>query len=125
VLADAAGGKPDVILIGTGSELSLCVAAYEKLTAEGVKARVVSLPCWELFERQPPEYRDSVIPPGVTKRVTVEAGTTLGWERYAGPTGAMIGMHSFGHSAPFKDLFKEFGFTVDAVYDAAKKQLGR
>jgi transketolase len=125
VLADAAGGKPDVILIATGSEVSLCVAAYEKLTAEGAKARVVSLPSWELFEQQPPAYRDSVIPPGVTKRVTVEAGTVFGWERYAGPAGTMVGMRSFGHSAPAKELFKDFGFTPEAVYDAAKKQLGK
>jgi transketolase len=125
VLADSAGGKPDVLLIGTGSEVQLCVGAYEKLTAEGVKARVVSLPSWELFQAQTPEYRDSVIPPAIKARVTVEMGTTLGWERYAGPTGAMIGMRSFGASAPIKDLLKEFGFTVDAVYQAAKKQLGR
>jgi transketolase len=125
VLADAAGGKPDVILIGTGSEVSLCVAAHEKLTAEGVKARVVSLPSWELFQQQPPEYRDAVIPPAVTARVTVEMGTVLGWERYAGPTGTMVGMRSFGASAPIKDLLKEFGFTPDAVYQAAKKQLGK
>ena len=124
VLADAAGGKPDVLLIGTGSEVQLCLGAYEKLTAEGVKARVVSLPSWELFQKQSPEYRDSVIPPGVKARVTVEMGTTIGWERYAGPTGTMIGMRSFGASAPIKDLLKEFGFTVDAVYQAAKKQLG-
>ena len=122
VLADAAGGKPDVLLIGTGSEVSLCVEAYEKLTAEGVKARVVSLPSWELFEAQPREYRESVIPPAVTARVTVEAGAVVGWERYAGPTGTMIGMRSFGASAPLKDLLKEFGFTADAVYQAAKKQ---
>jgi transketolase len=125
VLADATGGKPDVILIGTGSEVPLCVEAYEKLTAERVKARVVSLPSWELFQAQTPEYRDSVIPPSVTARVTVEMGTVLGWERYAGPTGTMIGMRSFGASAPLKDLLKEFGFTTDAVYQAAKKQLGR
>jgi transketolase len=125
VLADAAGGKPDVLLIGTGSEVQLCLGAYEKLTAEGVKARVVSLPSWELFQKQSPEYRDSVIPPGVKDRVTVEMGTTMGWERYAGPTGTMIGMRSFGASAPIKDLLKEFGFTVDAVYQAAKKQLGK
>jgi transketolase len=125
VLADAAGGKPDVILMGTGSEVSLCVAAYEKLTAEGVKARVVSLPSWELFEQQPKEYRDSVLPPAVAKRVTVEAGTVFGWERYAGPTGTMIGMHSFGHSAPYKELYREFGITPEAVYDAAKKQIGK
>jgi transketolase len=124
-LADAPGGKPDVLLIGTGSEVQLCVAAYEKLTAEGVKARVVSLPSWELFEAQPQSYRDSVIPPGVTARVCVEAGSVFGWERYAGPTGAIIGMTSFGKSAPAKDLFQHFGFTADHVYAAAKEQLGR
>jgi transketolase len=125
VLADAAGGKPDVILIGTGSEVQHCIDAYERLTAEGVKARVVSLPSWELFEKQPQAYRDSVLPPAVTRRVTIEMGTTLGWERYAGPAGTMIGMHGFGASAPFKDLLKQFGFTADAVYQAAKKQLGK
>jgi transketolase len=125
VLADAAGGKPDVLLIGTGSEVSLCIEAHTKLTAEGVKARVISLPSWELFERQPSEYRDSVIPPKVTARVTIEAGAVLGWERYAGPTGAIIGMRSFGSSAPFKDLFKEYGLTADAVYQAARKQVGK
>jgi transketolase len=125
VLGDAAGGKPDVILIGTGSELSLVVPAYEKLTAEGVKARVVSMPSWDLFEQQSQEYRDSVLPPSVKARVTVEMGTVLGWERYAGSTGAMIGMRSYGASAPLKDLLKEFHFTVDAVIDAAKKQLGK
>ena len=121
VLADAAGGKPDILLIATGSEVQHCVAAHERLTAEGVKARVVSLSCWEIFQSQPPEYRDSVIPPGVKARVTVEMGTTMGWERYAGPTGTMIGMRSFGASAPLKDLLKEFGFTADTVYQAAKK----
>jgi transketolase len=125
ILADAPGGKPDVLLIGTGSEVQLCVEAYEKLTAEGVKARVVSLPSWELFQSQPPEYRDSVIPPAVKARVTVEMGGVLGWERYAGPTGTMIGMRSFGASAPLKDLLKEFNFTSEAVYLAAKKQLGK
>jgi transketolase len=125
VLADAAGGKPEVILIGTGSEVSLCVEAYEKLTAEGVKARVVSLPSWELFEKQPKEYRDSVIPPGVSARVCVEMAAAFGWERYAGPTGAVIAMRSFGASAPIKDLTKHFGFTADAVYKAAKQQIGK
>lgn len=125
VLADAPGGKPDVILIGTGSEVQFCVEAYEKLSAEGVKARVVSLPSWDLFEKQPQAYRDSVLPPGVTKRVTVEAGTVFGWEKYAGPSGTMIGMHGFGASGPLKEVIKHFGFTGDAVYQAAKKQLGR
>jgi transketolase len=124
VLADA-GGKPDVILIGTGSEVSLCVEAYEKLVAEGIKARVVSLPSWDVFEKQSKEYRESVLPPAVTARVTVEAGTTLGWEKYAGWSGTSIGMHGYGASAPLKDLLKEFGFTADAVYQAAKKQVGK
>jgi transketolase len=125
VLADAPAGKPDVILIGTGSEVQLCVEAYEKLTAEGIKARVVSLPSWDLFEKQPQEYRESVLPPTVTKRVTMEMAAAFGWEKYAGPSGTIIGMRSFGASAPAKDLFKEFGFTADAVYQAAQKQLGR
>lgn len=122
VFADCKG-TPSVILIGTGTELPLCVDAYEKLTAEGVACRVVSLPSWELFEKQSKEYRDSVLPPAVTKRVCVEAGSTFGWERYAGPTGTIIGMTTFGASAPLKDLLKHFGFTVDAVVAAAKKQL--
>jgi transketolase len=122
VLADSKG-TPDVILIGTGSEVSLCVEAYEKLTAEGVKARVVSLPSWELFEKQPKEYRESLLPPAVTRRVCVEMAAAFGWERYAGPTGAIIAMRSFGASAPIKDLTKHFGFTADAVYQAAKAQL--
>jgi transketolase len=117
--------KPDIILIGTGSEVSLCVEAAEKLAAEGVKARVVSLPCWELFEKQTKEYRDSVIPPGVSARVCVEAGAAFGWEKYAGLTGAIIGMRSFGASGPLKDVLKHFGFTTDAVIAAAKKQLGK
>jgi transketolase len=125
VLADAPGGKPDVILIGTGSEVHLCIEAYEKLTAEGVKARVVSLPCWELFEAQSQEYRDGVLPPSVTARVAVEMASTFGWERYAGPTGTVIGMTTFGKSAPLKDLLKHFGFTTEHVYDAAKKQLAK
>ncbi len=125
VLADAAGGKPHLLLIGTGSEVQLCMAAYERLTAEGVKARVVSLPSWELFERQPDEYRASVIPPGVTARVCVEMASNFGWERYAGPTGAIIAMRSFGKSAPVKDVTTYFGFTPDKVYEAAKKQLAK
>jgi transketolase len=123
VLKDADGGKPDLILIGTGSEVPLCVEAGEKLAGEGVKVRVVSLPCWELFEKQDQAYRDSVLPPAVTKRVCVEMGSTFGWERYAGASGAIVGMTTFGASAPIKDLLKFFGFTADAVYQAAKKQL--
>jgi transketolase len=117
--------KPDVILIGTGSEVSLCVDAAEKLAAGGIKTRVVSLPCWELFEKQPQAYRDSVIPPAVTARVCVEAGAAFGWEKYAGTTGTVIGMRSFGASAPVKDVMKHFGFTADNVVAAAKKQVGK
>jgi transketolase len=125
VLADAPGGRPDVVLIGTGSEVGLCVSAWEALGKDGVRARVVSLPSWELFEHQSPEYRDSVLPPAVTARVSVEQASTFGWHRYVGTTGETIGMKTFGASAPLKELQKRFGFTVDAVVAAAKRQLGR
>jgi transketolase len=125
VLNDAPGGKPDVILIGTGSEVSLCVAAQEKLAAEGVKARVVSIPSFELFEKQDAAYKESVLPAGVTARVTVEMASVFGWERYAGPKGKIIGMRTFGASAPLKDLLKKFGFTVENVVAAAKKTMGK
>jgi transketolase len=128
VLADAPDGNPDVLLLGTGSEVSLCVDAYEKLKAEGVKARVVSMPSWEMFEhhcRHHPEYREQVLPAAVTARVSVEQGSTLGWERYVGMTGHMIGMKTFGASAPLKELQKKFGFTPDAVVAAAKEQVAR
>jgi len=115
VLADASGGKPDVILLGTGSEVSLCIEAYEKLKTEGVNARVVSMPSWEIFERQDAAYKESVLPSNVTARVSVEMAATLGWDRYVGLKGRKIGMHSFGASAPLKDLLKFFGFTVDKV----------
>jgi transketolase len=123
VLADAPGGKPDVILIGTGSEVSLCVEAYEKLRAEGIKARVVSMPSCEIFEQQDAAYKDSVLPPSVTARVSVEMAATFGWERYVGLKGRKVGMHSFGASAPLKDLLKFFGFTTDAVVEEARKAL--
>src|SRR5205814_6323135 len=110
VLADAQDGKPQVILIGTGSEVSLCVDAYEKLKAEGIPARVVSLPCWELFDRQDAAYRDSVLPPQIKARVYVEQGSTMGWERYMGTEGHAIGMKTFGASAPLKALQTKFGF---------------
>jgi transketolase len=125
VLADAADGKPELILIGTGSELSLCVDAYEKLTQEGIRTRVVSMPSWELFEKQDDSYKQSVFPPNVGARVSVEMGATLGWDRYVGPKGEMVGMHTFGASAPLKDLLKKFGFTTDAVIAAARKTLAR
>jgi transketolase len=123
VLADAADGKPDVLLLATGSEVALCIAAYEELKADGVKARVVSMPSWELFEHQSREYRDSVIPPGVTARVAVEAASTFGWERYAGSGGAIIGMRTFGVSAPLKDLKRKFGFEPAHVMRAAREQI--
>ena len=111
-----AGGKPDVILIGTGSEVfSLCVAAYEQLKSEGVKARVVSMPSWELFEQQDQAYRDQVLPPAVTACIAVEQASTFGPEHYVGPTGIIIGMTTFGASAPLKVLQKEFGFTKELM----------
>jgi transketolase len=125
VLSDAPGGKPDLILMGTGTELSLCVAAQVKLAAEGVKARVVSIPSFELFEQQDSAYKESVLPAVVTARVTVEMASTFGWDRYAGPKGKMIGMHTFGASAPLKDLLKKFGFSVENVVAAAKEAMGK
>jgi len=125
ILADADGGKPEVILMGTGTELQHCVAAYEKLKAEGVKARVVSMPCWEIFDQQDAAYKESVLPAAVSARVSIEMGATLGWDRYVGPKGKMIGMHSFGASAPLKDLLPKFGFGPDFVVTAAKQLLGR
>jgi transketolase len=122
IVADAPGGKPDVILIGTGSELSLCVGAYEKLIAEGIQARVVSLPSWKLFDEQPAEYRDAVLPPDVTRRVAVEAGVKQGWEKYIGRCGKFIGMCGYGASAPVSVVLKHFGFTVDNVVAAAKEK---
>lgn len=124
IMADADRGKPQVILIGTGSEVALCVEAYETLKQEGVAARLVSMPSWELFERQDQAYRDSVLPPAVKARVSVEAGAVIGWDRYVGPTGARIGMHSFGASAPIKDAMRAFGFTPKNVLAVAKQQLG-
>jgi len=123
VLADAPEGDPEVILIATGTEVGLAVDAYERLTAEGVRARVVSLPSWELFDRQPRDYRDAVLPPTVTARVAVEQASALGWERYVGATGAVVAMSTFGASAPLKDLQTKFGFTPEAVVAAARDQL--
>ncbi|UMY16112.1 transketolase [Methylobacterium organophilum] len=124
VLADCEG-TPEIILIGTGSEVQLCVGAYETLKAEGVKARVVSMPSWDLFERQDEAYRNSVLPPEVLARVAVEQGSVIGWDRYAGSSGAIVGMHTFGASAPIKDLLTKFGFTAEKVLEAARDQLAR
>ena len=123
VLADADDGKPEVLLLASGSEVVLCVQAYEQLKIEGIKARVVSMPSWELFEKQSRDYRDSVIPPNVTARVSVEKATIFGWSKYVGSTGTSIGMKTFGASAPIKDLTKYFGFTVENVIAATKQQL--
>ncbi|HEU5096971.1 MAG TPA: transketolase C-terminal domain-containing protein, partial [Reyranella sp.] len=123
VMADAEGGPPEVLLIGTGSEVKLCLAAYEDLKKEGVRARVVSMPSWELFQMQDNAYREQVLPSAVKARVSVEAGSVLGWDHYVGERGAKIGMHTFGSSAPLKDLMKKFGFTPDAVLEAARQQL--
>ncbi len=123
VLADASDGNPDVLLLTSGSEVSLCVEAYEQLKGEGMKARVVSMPSWELFEQQSQAYRDSVIPPEVTARVSVEQATTFGWSQYVGLKGTSIGMHAYGASAPAKDVIKHFGFTVERVVAAVKQQV--
>ncbi|PYM23625.1 MAG: transketolase [Candidatus Rokuibacteriota bacterium] len=125
VVGDAPGGKPDVILMATGSELGFAVGAWEQLTKENVKARVVSMPSWELFEHQSQEYKDSVLPPSVTARVSIEQASTFGWHRYVGTTGEAIGMKTFGASAPLKELQKKFGFSAEAVVAAAKRQLAR
>jgi transketolase len=122
VLADS-DGAPEVILIGSGSEVQFCCEAAEKLKAEGVKVRVVSMPSFELFEMQPREYRDQVLPPAVRKRVAIEAGAPLGWHRYVGLDGTVIARDGFGASAPFKELLQQFGFTADNVYRSAKALL--
>ncbi len=125
VLADAPGSRPDVILIGTGSEVALCLAARDLLTRDAIAARVVSLPSWQLFDRQDQAYREAVLPRSVKARVSVEAAATAGWERYVGMDGAMVGMHRFGASAPLNDLMKAFGFTAENVADAARAQIAK
>jgi transketolase len=124
VLADAPGGAtPDVLLLSTGSEVSLCVAAYERLAGEGIKARVVSLPSWEVFEHQTEEYKESVIPPTVRARVAVEQAARFGWQRYTTNNDQIIGMKTFGASAPLKELTKKFGFTIENVVETAKREI--
>jgi transketolase len=125
VLGDASGGNPEVILIASGSEVSVAVEAHEKLVAEGIRSRVVSMPSWDIFEQQTQEYQDNVLPPHVTARVAVEQASTFGWERYVGRSGRIIGMKTFGASAPLKELQRKFGFEPDRVAAAAKAQLGR
>ncbi|MGA2005224.1 MAG: transketolase [Terriglobales bacterium] len=125
VLADSEGGKPQVILIATGSEVYLCIDAYEKLKTEGIRARVVSIPSWDLFDHQDQSYRDQVLPPEITARLAVEQASVLGWAQYVGAKGRVIGMRTFGASAPLKDLQKKFGFTVEAVIQAARELVGK
>ena len=125
ILADAPDGKPDVILMATGSEVQLCVDAYERLKGEGVKARVVSMPSWDIFEHQDEQYRTQVLPPDVLARVAVEQASTLGWSQYTGMHGVVLGMHTFGASAPLKQLQKKFGFSPDKVVEAARTAIDR
>ena len=125
VLADASGGDPEVILIGTGSEVALCLEAYEQLSKEGVRARVVSMPSWELFDDQDKNYRESVLPPSVKARVSVEVASDFGWCKYTGSEGHNLCIESFGASAPLKQLLKKFGFSADKVVAAAKSQIAR
>jgi transketolase len=125
ILSEAEGGKPDVILIGSGSETALCVKAQEKLKGYGVKARVVSMPSWNLFDAQDESYRESVLPQGIRKRVTVEAGSPQGWHRFATDEGTVIGIDHYGASAPGEEIFKHFGFTSEHVTSAALRLLGK
>ena len=125
VMADAPGGPPEILLIASGSEVSLVVSAQERLAADGIRARVVSMPCWELFDHQPESYRDSVLPPGITARIAVEQGSVLGWKRYVGDAGVVIGMKTFGASAPLKELQRRFGFEPERVVTVARELLGR
>jgi transketolase len=125
ILADAPRGKPDVILIGTGSEVSLCLAARDLLAKQKISARVVSMPSWELFEEQSEAYRNKVLPADITARVTVEEASPIGWDRYAGPKGVVLGMHTFGMSAPIDIVSKHFGFTPERVVAAAKQTMSR
>jgi transketolase len=123
VLAEASSGSPEVILLATGSEVHLALEARDELEAEGTGTRVVSMPCWELFDRQPQEYRDQVLPRAVTARVAVEQASTFGWDRYVGDGGAVIGMHTFGASAPLKQLLTKFGFTPEQVARVARERV--
>jgi transketolase len=125
VLADAPGGNPEVILIATGSEVSLAVNAHETLLKEGIRSRVVSMPSWDIFEDQSEQYKDSVLPPQVKARVAIEEASTFGWERFVGTSGRVIGMKTFGASAPLKELQRKFGFEPERVVEVAKELLGR
>jgi transketolase len=124
VIADPEGGDPEVILIATGSDVALALEAHESLVSDGIRSRVVSLPSFYLFDQQDQDYRDSVLPPSITARVSIEEAATLGWDRYVGPEGATIGMHTFGSSAPLKDVLAEYGFTPDRIAETARSILG-
>jgi transketolase len=121
VLADPEDGDPELILIATGSEVQLALGAHERLEGEGIRSRVVSLPCWEIFERQEQSYRDEVLPPDIVARLAIEEASPLGWERWTGSEGAIMGMTTFGQSAPFADVEAEFGFTVENVTKVARE----
>jgi transketolase len=125
VLADPPNGKPELILIASGSEVSLAVDAHEKLAAQGIRARVVSMPSWEIFEEQPQDYRDAVLPPSVTARIAVEQASTFGWDRYVGPRGRVVGMETFGASAPLKALQEKFGFQPERVVAIGRELVAR
>jgi transketolase len=121
VLADPPAGSPQVIIIASGSEVSLAVAAYEQLKGENIRARVVSMPSWDIFDEQSQEYRDSVLPPQISARVAVEQASTFGWERYVGQHGRVVGMHTFGASAPLKELQRKYGFEPDRLVEVVKQ----
>ena len=124
-MADAPGGSPEVILIASGSEVVLVVEAHETLVGQGIRSRVVSMPSWDIFDHQPQSYRDTVLLPNVTARIAVEQGSVLGWERYVGAAGRIIGMNTFGASAPLKELQQKFGFRPERIVAAARELLGR
>ena len=125
VMADTPGGAPEIILIGSGSEVALVVEAHETLSREGIRSRVVSMPSWDIFEGQPEAYRESVLPAQIKARIAVEQGSVLGWDRYVGAGGQIIGMKTFGSSAPLKELQRKFGFEPERIVEAAKAMLGR
>jgi transketolase len=125
VLADPSDGDPELILIATGSDVALALEAFEVLSGDGVRARVVSLPSWQTFDQQDDDYRESVLPASIEARVSIEEASTLGWDRYVGPRGRMIGMHTFGSSAPLKDVQTKYGFTPERVVEVAREVLER
>jgi transketolase len=125
VLADPPGGNPELILIATGSEVAVAVDAHEQLMGQSIHSRVVSMPSWDIFEQQPKEYRDSVLPPNIRARIAIEQASTIGWDRYVGESGCVIGMHTFGASAPLKELQKKFGFEPSRIVEVATAMLDR